>query len=91
MRCFNVDLADDQKIDDQPQDLLIRILSEFSAPPRSHVLAYRGRYRWERRYHHVGVPALSADHVTKEQLQTANRSGIAVCISSLEAPVGSGS
>ncbi len=67
VRCFNVDLADNQRIDDQPQELLIRILSEFSAPPRSHVIAYRGRYRWERRYHHVSLPALSADHATTER------------------------
>jgi thioesterase domain-containing protein/NAD(P)-dependent dehydrogenase (short-subunit alcohol dehydrogenase family)/acyl carrier protein len=69
VRCFNVDLADNQTIDDQPQELLIRILSEFSAPPKSHVIAYRGRYRWERRYHHVTLPALSADHATTERLQ----------------------
>ncbi len=67
VRCFNVDLADDRKIDDQPQELLIRILSEFSAPPQSRVIAYRGRYRWERRYHHVSVPASSADHAAKQQ------------------------
>ena len=59
VRCFNVDLADNRKIDDQPQELLIRILSEFSAPPQSRVIAYRGRYRWERRYHHVSVPAVT--------------------------------
>src|SRR5258708_33035262 len=45
----------------------MRILSQFSAPPRSHVIAYRGRYRWERRYHHVSLPALSADHATTER------------------------
>ena len=67
VRCFNVDLADEQKIDDQPQELLIRILSEFSVLPHSHVIAYRGRSRWERRYHHVSLPALSADHATKER------------------------
>ena len=66
VRCFNIDLADSQKIDDQPQELLIRILSEFSASPQSRVVAYRGRYRWERRYHHVRVPALSEGHA-KEQ------------------------
>jgi acyl transferase domain-containing protein/thioesterase domain-containing protein/acyl carrier protein len=78
VRCFNVDLADDQKIDDQPQDLLIRIVSEFSAPPRSHVLAYRGRYRWQRRFRHVGVPALRADRVTNEpaQNQPLRRRGV---------------
>ena len=68
--CFNVDLADEHKIDDQPQELLIRILSEFSDPPPSRVIAYRGRYRWERRYHRVTVPAAGADSPTSERRAT---------------------
>jgi acyl transferase domain-containing protein/thioesterase domain-containing protein/acyl carrier protein len=62
IQCFNVDLPDDQTLDDQGEDLLIKVLAEFSAPPASRVVAYRGRYRWERRYQSVALPAATADH-----------------------------
>ena len=59
VKCFTIDLADAQDVDDRPRELLIRLLSEFSDPPQSRVIAYRGRYRWERRYHPVSLPAVS--------------------------------
>ena len=64
VRCFNVDLPDDRTVDDQSNELLSALLAEFSAPAPSAVVAYRGRYRWERRYQAVALPAIPADDTT---------------------------
>jgi len=56
VECFNVDLADSQAIENLPDDVVAAILSEFAEPPQSQVVAYRGRYRWERRYEPVKLP-----------------------------------
>ncbi|HEY3884615.1 MAG TPA: SDR family NAD(P)-dependent oxidoreductase, partial [Vicinamibacterales bacterium] len=65
VRCFNVDLADGGDIDRQPRELLQTILSEFSTATRSSVVAYRGRFRWERRFQHVSPTTRLATPLTK--------------------------
>ena len=54
--CFNIDLPGKEPIDDLPDDLFGKILSEFSGTQRGPVAAYRGRHRWERRYSQVRLP-----------------------------------
>ncbi len=56
VKCFNVDLPDNQAIENLPHEMLTAILSEFGGPHQSPVVAYRGRYRWERRYEQVKLP-----------------------------------
>jgi NAD(P)-dependent dehydrogenase (short-subunit alcohol dehydrogenase family)/acyl carrier protein len=56
VKCFNVDLPDNQAIDNLPDEMVAAILSEFAGPHQSQVIAYRGRYRWERRYEQVKLP-----------------------------------
>src|SRR4029077_8324762 len=48
IKCFSIDLSDSHPIDGQPDELLARIISEFAEEPPSPVIAYRGKYRWER-------------------------------------------
>ena len=56
VECFNVDLADSQAIDDLPDEMVAALLSEFAERHHNQVVAYRGRYRWERRYEQVKLP-----------------------------------
>jgi acyl transferase domain-containing protein/acyl carrier protein len=56
VECFNVDLADSPAIDDLPDDMVAALLSEFAEPHHNQVVAYRGRYRWERRCEQVKLP-----------------------------------
>jgi acyl transferase domain-containing protein/acyl carrier protein len=56
INCFNIDLTDKKPLDNWPDEVLATILSEFSEPPQSRVVAYRGRYRWERSYDQVKLP-----------------------------------
>jgi KR domain len=56
VKCFNIDLPDNQAIENLPDEVLATILSEFGEPSQSRVVAYRGRYRWERRYDQVKLP-----------------------------------
>ena len=46
VKCFNIDLPDNQAIENLPDEVFARILSEFDEPPQGQVVAYRGRYRW---------------------------------------------
>jgi acyl transferase domain-containing protein len=48
IKCFSIDLSDSHPIDGLPDELLARIISEFAEEPPSPVIAYRGKYRWER-------------------------------------------
>jgi acyl transferase domain-containing protein len=57
--CFNVDLAGPRVAEDPHDDVVIRILSEFTKPNQSGVLAYRGKYRWQRKYERVRLPKLA--------------------------------
>jgi acyl transferase domain-containing protein/acyl carrier protein len=54
--CFNVDLPDPRVAADPHDDVVIRILAEFTEPDQSGVLAYRGKYRWKRKYERVNLP-----------------------------------
>jgi acyl transferase domain-containing protein/acyl carrier protein len=56
VRCFNIDLPDNQAIDKVNDEVLTIMLSEFAEAIASRVVAYRGRYRWERRYDQVKLP-----------------------------------
>jgi acyl transferase domain-containing protein/acyl carrier protein len=56
VKCFNVDLPDNQAIDELPDEMVSAIISEFAGPQQSPVVAYRGRYRWERGYEQVKLP-----------------------------------
>jgi acyl transferase domain-containing protein/acyl carrier protein len=58
VKCFNIDLPDNQAIDNLPDEVFATILSEFAEPSRNRVVAYRGRYRWERRYNPVKLPSV---------------------------------
>jgi len=56
VKCFNIDLPDNQAIENLPDEVFAKILSEFGEPSQSRVVAYRGRHRWERRYDQVKLP-----------------------------------
>lgn len=62
VKCFNIDLPDEQPIDSLPGEVIARIVSEFADPCRGEVVAYRGRYRWRRDFERVALPkALSLE------------------------------
>jgi acyl transferase domain-containing protein/NAD(P)-dependent dehydrogenase (short-subunit alcohol dehydrogenase family)/acyl carrier protein len=54
--CFSVDLPGPRVAEDPHDDVVIRILSEFTEPNEGGVLAYRGKYRWKRKYERVSLP-----------------------------------
>ena len=56
VKCFNIDLPDNQAIENLPDEVFATILSEFAEPSQNRVVAYRGSYRWERRYNQVKLP-----------------------------------
>jgi acyl transferase domain-containing protein len=56
VKCFNIDLPDNQAIENLPDEVLTTILSEYAESSQSRVMAYRGRHRWERRYEQVKLP-----------------------------------
>jgi len=58
--CFNIDLPDSEAIDVLPDETLARIISEFNGTHKNHVVAYRGRHRWERTYRQVQLPELAS-------------------------------
>jgi len=54
--CFSVDLCDNPAMDDLPNEMCIKILSEFGVTRKNHAIAYRGTYRWNRKYERVKLP-----------------------------------
>jgi len=56
IKCFNIDLPDRQPIDTATNDTITSVVSEFNAPTNNTVIAYRGRYRWERDFKPVNLP-----------------------------------
>ena len=54
--CFNIDLSDDQPTYELSNEKFRAILSEFTGKVRSQVVAYRGSYRWNRKYERVKLP-----------------------------------
>ena len=59
VRCFNVDFADSRALKKWETRSTLSLLSEF-ADPSEDVIAYRGQYRWRRKYQSVALPKLSA-------------------------------
>src|SRR5207302_10673079 len=59
--CFNIDLPENKAVGDLPNETIIKILSEFTGTGGSQVVAYRGNYRWKRKYERVKLsrPTLS--------------------------------
>ena len=53
VKCFNIDLPDSQPFESLPEEWLARILSEYGEQYASRVIAYRGKYRWERHFERV--------------------------------------
>lgn len=53
VKCFNVDLPDDESVDTLSDKCLGRIISEFSVEHERRIIAYRGDYRWEQHYESV--------------------------------------
>ena len=53
IKCFNIDLPDSQPFESLPDEWLARIISEYAEEPASRVIAYRGKYRWERHFEPV--------------------------------------
>jgi acyl transferase domain-containing protein len=53
VKCFNIDLPDRQPFESLPDEWLARTISEYAEEPASRVIAYRGKYRWERHFEPV--------------------------------------
>src|ERR1017187_3564503 len=53
VKCFNIDFPDSQPFESLPDEWLARIISEFAEKHASQVIAYRGKYRWERHFERV--------------------------------------
>ncbi|HZN45530.1 MAG TPA: KR domain-containing protein, partial [Nitrospiraceae bacterium] len=70
--CFNVDLPGPRVAEDPHDDDVIKILSEFTKPNQSGVLAYRGKYRWQRKYERVRLPKLTVSK-TRGDVPELNR------------------
>ncbi len=53
VKCFNIDLPGSNPVDNLPDEWFARIISEFAEEHESSVIAYRGKYRWERHFERV--------------------------------------
>jgi acyl transferase domain-containing protein len=53
IKCFSIDLPENHPIESLPDELLARIISEFAEEHASRVIAYRGKYRWERHFEQI--------------------------------------
>jgi len=53
IKCFNVDLPDSQPFENLRDEWLANIISEYAEEHASRVIAYRGKYRWERHFERV--------------------------------------
>ena len=53
VKCFSIDLPDSQPFESLSDEWLIRIISEYGEDHASRVIAYRGKYRWERQFERV--------------------------------------
>ncbi|MEP6670102.1 MAG: SDR family NAD(P)-dependent oxidoreductase [Chthoniobacter sp.] len=58
--CFNLDLSQPLGREELPEANCLRILSEFSQPVSGDVIAFRGAYRWKRKFASVPLPAAEA-------------------------------
>jgi NAD(P)-dependent dehydrogenase (short-subunit alcohol dehydrogenase family)/acyl carrier protein len=92
VKCFNVDLPDERAIDSLPADRIARMIAEFSDPARGEIVAYRGRYRWQRDFERIPLaqapPAISDVPASRGRLRrngvyliTGGTGGIGLSIS----------
>jgi NAD(P)-dependent dehydrogenase (short-subunit alcohol dehydrogenase family)/acyl carrier protein len=79
IKCFNVDLPSDEASD----EVITRIVSEFDEPTNNSVIAYRGRYRWERDFRPVNLPKDQSRRLKHRGVYviTGGTGGIGLCIS----------
>jgi malonyl CoA-acyl carrier protein transacylase/thioesterase domain-containing protein/NAD(P)-dependent dehydrogenase (short-subunit alcohol dehydrogenase family)/acyl carrier protein len=73
INCFNVDLPENYQIDQINFDLLNAICSEFAGATRGGLVAYRGKYRWQRGYRQS---RLTGDSGSKENTGRLRRGGV---------------
>ncbi|HEU0046207.1 MAG TPA: SDR family NAD(P)-dependent oxidoreductase, partial [Nitrososphaera sp.] len=76
--CFNIDLPENKAVGDLPNETIIKILSEFTGTGGSQVVAYRGNYRWKRKYERVKLsrPTLSEAPNGKIEIKRLRRGGV---------------
>jgi acyl transferase domain-containing protein/acyl carrier protein len=67
VNCFNIDLPADRSIDRLPSAVVGAILSEFSNNSRGRIVAYRGKYRWERVYRQVELPKAPSSKISRTE------------------------
>lgn len=60
VQCFNIDLAIQRSVEELSAATMAALVGEFYRPPRARVIAYRGRYRWQKGYRQVSLPAPAA-------------------------------
>jgi acyl transferase domain-containing protein len=79
IKCFNVDLSNDNLTD----EVITRIVSEFADPTNNNVIAYRGRYRWERDFTRVKLPKMEVGRLKRGGVYviTGGTGGIGLAIS----------
>jgi len=56
-KCFNVDLPGSESVDSLPDEWIARIISEFAEEHNNGIIAYRGKYRWEKQYEPIRLKA----------------------------------
>jgi NAD(P)-dependent dehydrogenase (short-subunit alcohol dehydrogenase family)/acyl carrier protein len=78
IECFNLDLPDNLAIENLPDEMVAAIVSEFSGHHQNQVIAYRGKYRWERRYEQVKLPKsiLSSAPNERADIKRLKRGGV---------------
>ena len=79
IKCFNVDLASDEPSD----EVIARIVSEFTDCTNNNVISYRGRYRWERDFRPVNLPKSQSSRLKHHGVYviTGGTGGIGLSIS----------
>ncbi len=63
LTCFNVDLSGPQVAEDLPDDVIVKILSEFAAD-KNETVAYRGSHRWRIKYEQLSLPVAPVSNGT---------------------------
>ena len=63
---FSVDLPMTPSSLQDPDEMILRLLSEFQNPAKGEVIAYRGKYRWQRTFQPKKLAALPAQTAAEE-------------------------
>jgi acyl transferase domain-containing protein len=66
---FSVDLPTAPSSVQNPDEIALHLLNEFQEPAKGAVIAYRGKYRWQRTYQPQKLPAI-AGQTAAEEMQT---------------------